>query len=130
MPKKIKKKKHHTPKFPPLVTDPEVLRWLRTVGKKTFVILAGKNPSNWESSLWLTTFLRKGVLHTYTNKSIVLKFRYMKSLYGSGLIRHLLFDIYYQPSRLDIKIRKLAGRYYKRWCKKLGIPSKLPPMVI
>lgn len=126
MPKKIKKKKHHTPHIPPLVTSFMILRWLRTVGKGTFVILAGKTMANWEPFLRATTFLRKGRLHTYTDKSVVLKFRYMTSLYNSGLIQHLLFDIYYQPSHLDIKTRKLAGRYYKRLCPK----AKLPPLVI
>ncbi|MFQ6739163.1 MAG: hypothetical protein ACLRFJ_00630 [Alphaproteobacteria bacterium] len=125
MPKKIKKKKHHTPKISPLVTSPADLRLLQTVGKGTFVMLAGKKMANWAPCLKATTFLRKGSLCTYTDKSIILKLRYMTELCNQGLMRDLLFDIYYQPSRIDIKTRKLAGRYYKRLCKN----AKLPPMV-
>ena len=126
MPKKIKKKKRHQPKIPPSVTDLADLRLLKTLGKKTLVQLAGKKSSNWESSLNKTTFVRKGIRRTYTAKSIGYKQYAMTKLRNYGVVRDLLFDIYYQPSRVSIKIRKLAGQYYKRMCP----GRKLPPMVI
>lgn len=103
MPKKIKKKNHHTPKIPPFVTNSADLRLLHTVGKGTFIKLAGKKIANWGKYLRMTTFIRKGKICKYTTKSIGYKHSAMTRLYHRGLIPYLLFDIYYRPSRIDIK---------------------------
>ena len=126
MSNKTKKNKHSIPSLPPFVTNPADLRLLQTVGKKTLVILSGKKFTNWDKYLHMATFVRKGKVCTYSPKSIRYKYQAIIKLCRSGLIPYMLFDIYYRPSRLDIKTRKLAGQYYKRLYKK----GNLPPMVM
>ena len=98
---------------------------LRSVGKRHFVVLAGKLPKNRLPSLKSAVFKDKktGKLQSYKQNTIYHKSSSIKWLDDNNFVNSILFDIYYNPSRIDIGTRKLAGRYYKR-----NTGAKLPPM--
>lgn len=103
-------------------------RKLQSVGKRHFVVLAGKLSKNRLPSLKSAVFKDKktGVSRKYTPNTIYHKSRSMKWFDDNDYINSILFDIYFNPSRIEIGTRKLAGRYYKR----LTGGAKLPPMVM
>lgn len=103
-------------------------RKLQSVGKRHFVVLAGKLSKNRLPSLKSAVFKDKktGVSRKYTPNTIYHKSSSMKWLDDHYFVNGMLFDIYHDPSRIDIGTRKLAGRYYKR----LTGGAKLPPMVM
>lgn len=109
-------------------TVPAYKRTLQSVGKATFVYLSRITPETWPTYLHTRRFLNKktGKRHRYTKTTISQKICGMQKLYGYYNPRHILLDIYQNPSRLSIRVRNLAGKQYK-----ILVPgAALPPMII
>ena len=107
---------------------PILQRKLQSVGKRHFVVLAGKLSKNRLPSLKSAVFTdgKTGKTRSYTRNTVYHKSSSMKWFDDNDYINSLLFDIYFNPSCIEIGTRKLAGRYYKR----LTGGAKLPPMVM
>lgn len=107
---------------------PTYKRTLQSVGKATFVYLSRIPPETWPTYLHTRRFLNKktGKRRRYTKTTISQKICGMQKLYGYYNPRHILLDIYQNPSRLSIRVRNLAGKQYK-----ILVPvAALPPMII
>jgi len=109
------------------VYTPIFQKKLQSVGKRHFVVLAGKLSKNRLPSLKSAVFTdsKTGKTKLYTINTVYHKSSSMNWLDDNDYINSILFDIYFNPSRIDIGTRKLAGRYYKR----LTSGAKLPPMM-
>ena len=108
------------------VYTPIFQRKLQSVGKRHFVVFAGKLSKNRLPSLKSAVFTdsKTGKTKSYTLNTVYHKSSSMHWLDDNDYINSILFDIYFNPSRIDIGTRKLAGRYYKL----LTNGAKLPPM--
>lgn len=116
------------PKILTMALVPTYKRTLQSVGKTTFVHLSCKPSTEWSSCLHAMQFINKktGKLQHYTPNTISHKLCNARKLYGCYNPKHILLDIYHNPSRVSIRVRYLAGKQYKT----LVPGAKLPPMII
>lgn len=116
------------PKILTMALVPTYKRTLQSVGKTSFVCLFMRNPKDWSTYLHATRFKDKKTnkWHHYTLKTMSYKICAMRKLCRVYSPRHILLDIYQNPSRVSIKVRKLAGKQYTA----LVPGTTLPPMII
>lgn len=116
------------PKTLTTASVPTYKRTLQSVGKAPFVSLSFKSSEDWSPYLHTTRFKDKktGKRRRYTPKTISHKMCAMRRLYSDYNIRHILLDIYQNPSRVSIRVRKKAGKRYET----LVPGTTLPPMII